>query len=544
MKRLTQAKRKFEKKAILEGACLPAIFIGACLLIQFFVGAFATDRGQTADEAAHFVTSMMVSDYVRHLDQNPIAFAKTYYAHLPKIGMGHWPPLFEVLQSFAFDLFGGTNAVAMVFQAVIGGLLAGLPAALVSRHFGYVLGAITGLIILCSPNIMFLVSTDMADNLLGLLVFLSTYAWSEFYRKRSARWAIILAIAMSAAILTKGSAYGLLLLPILYVCVKRDWLFLFDRKTIFSFGAVLIVTVPWYVATYRLAASGWVYSWGWTYSSAALVTFAKSFLSDFGLPCTIGFLAAAVFLVRSPDTGPIDIAAFALSALAMFVFISLVPADIAARYLIPTYVSGSIVAVWGIMRLLRSIVPALTLHPIALQAVTAMLVLLSIWQGFQLPHVESFHTQKIVDRILNSKTKNPLILVSGSSRFEGALIASLAQTDRDHVFYALRSTSLLASSNFMGSSYELRFTSESAMRDWLVQNKIGWIIVDRSPESLAFSHERMLLSVLASNSGTFHTVWRDVRADGDVLIVETPSSALAPNPRDKIFGKLLPSGLP
>jgi hypothetical protein len=345
---LAQANQNFDKRAIVEGTCLLAMFIGACLLIQFLVGAFATDRGQTADEAAHFVTSLMVSDYIRHIGQNPMTFAKSYYAHLPKIGMGHWPPLFEALQSIVFDIFGGTNAAAMVFQAVIGGLLAGLPAALMSRHFGYVLGVLTGLIILCSPNIMFLIDTDMADNLLGLLVFLSAYAWSKFYRERSAKWATILAMSMSAAILTKGSAYGLLLLPVLYVCLKRDWRFLFDRKTILSFTAILIVTVPWYVVTYRLAASGWVYSWGWTYISIALVTFAKSFLSNFGLPCTIGVLAAATFLVRRPETGTIDIAAYAVSALAMFVFISLVPADLAPRYLIPTYACGSIVAVWGI----------------------------------------------------------------------------------------------------------------------------------------------------------------------------------------------------
>ena len=452
MKRTAQVNQKFEASAIGEGACFVAAFIAACLIIQFLVGAFATDRGQTADEAAHFVTSLMVSDYIRHLDQNPIAFAKSYYAHLPKIGMGHWPPFFELLQSFVFDLFGGTNAVAMVLQAVIGGLLAGLPAALMSRHFGYILGAITGLIILCSPNIMFLIDTDMADNLLGLLVFLSTYAWSRFYQERSAKWAAVLAITMSAAILTKGSAYGLLLLPVIYVSLKRNWRFLFEQKTILTFGAILVVTVPWYVATYRLAAGGFVYSWGWTYSSTALVAFAKSVLSDFGLPGTIGFLSAAVFLVRSPDTGTIDIAAYAVSSFAMFIFISIVPADLAPRYLIPTYACGSIVAVWGIWRLLQSIVPGLTRHPIALQVLDGDIgVCCQSVQTFQLPHVESFHAQAIVDQILRSKTKNPLILISGSSRFEGAIIASLAQTDRDHVFYALRGAqTLLAAEQLHG----------------------------------------------------------------------------------------------
>ena len=98
-------------------------------------------------------------------------------------------------------------------------------------------------------------------------------------------------------------------------------------------------------------------------------------------------------------------------------------------------------------------------------------------------------------------------------------------------------------SNFMGSRYKLRFSDGSAMRAWLIQNQIGWIVVDRSPESLAFSHERMLLSVLASDSGTFHSVWRDVRADGDLLIFETPASSNSPDPGDKIFGELMPSGM-
>ena len=124
------------------------------------------------------------------------------------------------------------------------------------------------------------------------------------------------------------------------------------------------------------------------------------------------------------------------------------------------------------------------------------------------------------------------------------MIASLAQADPDRQFYALRGTSLLALSNFMGSRYALRFVDKNAMRAWLIQNQIGWIVVDRSPESMAFGHERMLLSVLASDSGTFHSVWRDVRADGDLLIFETPASSILPNPGDKIFGELMPAGLP
>jgi len=154
------------------------------LLAQLWAGAYFTDRGQTADEAAHFVTSLMLTDYLRHLGTNPIEFAKLYYEHFPKVAIGHWPPFFEVLQSIVFAMFGGSDDVAMVLQALIAGLLAGIPAVIVGRRHGTIQGACTGLAIICSPYILFLIDTDMADNLLGVLIFLSTCAWSVFYITR------------------------------------------------------------------------------------------------------------------------------------------------------------------------------------------------------------------------------------------------------------------------------------------------------------------------------------------------------------------------
>src|SRR5579871_5887162 len=101
---------------------LPVLFTLAALLVQLHVGAYATDRGQTGDEAAHFVTSLMLADYLTHWG-DPIAFAKAYYVHLPRVAIGHWPPFFEGLQGAVFVLFGGSNKVAMGLQAVIAGAM-------------------------------------------------------------------------------------------------------------------------------------------------------------------------------------------------------------------------------------------------------------------------------------------------------------------------------------------------------------------------------------------------------------------------------------
>ena len=54
------------------------------------------NSGGHPDEAAHYVTGVMLRDYVAggHFS-SPRAFVEQYYAHYPKIGLFVWPPLFH-----------------------------------------------------------------------------------------------------------------------------------------------------------------------------------------------------------------------------------------------------------------------------------------------------------------------------------------------------------------------------------------------------------------------------------------------------------------
>src|SRR5271154_3145026 len=54
-----------------------------------------SELGSHPDEAAHFVTGLMVRDYIASgMHGNPLTFANNYYQHYPKIGLGIWPPFF------------------------------------------------------------------------------------------------------------------------------------------------------------------------------------------------------------------------------------------------------------------------------------------------------------------------------------------------------------------------------------------------------------------------------------------------------------------
>ena len=280
-----------------------ALYVGLftiiCIVLQTLVGAYASDHGQTSDEAGYFVSSLMIDAYVKgHLFSAPMTFAKEYYSHFPRVSIGHYPPFFTGVQAALFVIFGGTGLVAGAFQAVVGGLCAALSAILVRRHMGGIEGLLAGIAVLCSPFLLFLISTDMADVLLAVLVMLTAVSWSWFYFERKWIAGILFSIAASASILTKGTAIGLAIFPIIYLTYKRDFWFLFDVKTLTCAFFVAVLTVPWYIATYKMTAGGFNYSWGLGYTAIAVLFFCSRARSKCGIPhfrSLCGFLRVGYF---------------------------------------------------------------------------------------------------------------------------------------------------------------------------------------------------------------------------------------------------------
>src|SRR5215211_7034866 len=81
---------------LLIALLLLALVIG----LQMRAGANHAEFGGHPDEAAHYVTGLMLRDYVASgLPGNPMAYAKTYYDHYPKVAIGNWPPGFYAIQT-------------------------------------------------------------------------------------------------------------------------------------------------------------------------------------------------------------------------------------------------------------------------------------------------------------------------------------------------------------------------------------------------------------------------------------------------------------
>jgi predicted secreted protein len=101
------------------------LFFSAAFFLQQSAHAYRTEIGAEFDDASHYVTGLMVRDYIAQgFPSSPSAFAQSYYAHYPKVGLGHWPPVFYVAEALWMLMFGNSIASVLVLMAVITALIA------------------------------------------------------------------------------------------------------------------------------------------------------------------------------------------------------------------------------------------------------------------------------------------------------------------------------------------------------------------------------------------------------------------------------------
>ena len=76
------------------------VFLAFAASLQALSGAYCADFAGNPDEAAHYVTGVMVRDYLAAVPwQPPMTFARNFYSHYPIVAIGHWPPMFYAVQA-------------------------------------------------------------------------------------------------------------------------------------------------------------------------------------------------------------------------------------------------------------------------------------------------------------------------------------------------------------------------------------------------------------------------------------------------------------
>jgi 4-amino-4-deoxy-L-arabinose transferase-like glycosyltransferase len=478
---------------------LLAIF---CLALGclWYSGAFHGEYGGHPDEAGHYVTGLMFHDYFASFHYlSPVAFAENFYLHYPKVAIGHWPPAFYLLQAMWTLLFSVSRVSLMMLMGALTAVLAFTIFKMLCGEFGYALAIVASLVFVALPAVQAQTSMVMADIPVTLFSLLAALCFGRFLDTGRSKDALYFGLLAAAAIMTKGSALALGLVPLIAIALTRQWKILRSAALWLSAAIVLVFCGPWYWLTRHMDAGAWLQPYPTIhYLSRALEFYFLQIVRSlgWGLAC----LAAAGLLLKI-------IPSFGLKKLsgAWAALIALAIAFLATCVVIPTGYDGRLV--------LPAIPPCLALAVAALSYIGSkarlqqlkpivlclVLVLLFVTAGFSFPRTQTMGYAPIAqDLASNPQYRNSVILISSDSVGEGMFISELAMRERRPGHIALRSTKMLADTDWTGQTYRSLFNTPGQVRQFLDSVPVNVVLLDSSdPKRAAREDARLLASVLA-----------------------------------------------
>lgn len=218
------------------------------LAIQLATGTYAKLLAGNYDEASHYLSSLMVRDYLASgLPGNPVHYAENYYLHYPKIAIGHWPPLLYLLNGLWLLLLPPVPASVFLFLAASAAGLATRIFWQVRRNAPEWAAWLIAVCFLTLPPVVSSFIEVMSEIVLAWLVFEACRAFARWMDLPGVARGCWFGLLSSLALLTKAVGGGLAFLPgCAIVIARRRGLFLQPSLIlagVLSAGA----TLPWYL---------------------------------------------------------------------------------------------------------------------------------------------------------------------------------------------------------------------------------------------------------------------------------------------------------
>lgn len=478
-----------------------ALFFLAFLVVstgfQISSGAWRSDFGGHADEAAHVVTSLMVRDYLAGgflKTPHPMRFAESYYQRFPKVALGHYPPAFYL--GAAIPLLPFRDGAALLGFMNLVGAATSLVLWILGRRLlgGDAPGAAVAILYLLLPQTRTYTAIVMSDLLLVFFCLLAAVSFTRFLEKKRSSDSLWFGLWAAAAILTKGSGIGLAVLPPLALVLCGNWSLFGNPRLWLAPLPVLVFALPWILFTMGITAEGMQEKRGLDWMIGALPFYGRAGVGELGWIAMIALAASLIFLPlrrlgRPGSIGPLEAVLWALlvSGLAVPLF---VPAGLDERYLMPVVPPALLLGIAMAKRLvggLREIVGLVAV------VATVVLILVEVWRPVQ----KSFTgAGEVVEAVLQEAAPSEgareiaHVLVISSAGGEGALVAAAALGGREELAVA-RGTKILASSDWVGRGYRTTFGTPEEFLRILSENEIRYLVIDPADPSSPFEHWRM-----------------------------------------------------
>jgi GT2 family glycosyltransferase len=284
--------------------------IGLTLLaVQISGRAFQSEFASYPDEAAHFVTGLMIHDYLITFPRDPIAWAGQYYLHYPKVAIGHWPPGYHALEAFWWLIFGPSRFTAMLLQWTIGVAAMSMLYRLVRPFLALPVTIAIVALMIATPVFQDSLEQTMADLLCLLCAVLVMHGTVRLVHRQDGTAFFLIVLGLLAAAMTKGTAAFLVPAPAIALLasgrpirIPIHWLLIG--------GALVLAAASWYFAVGGVAAWGGISTvvpWpgrlighlaGWGFLAVAALGLGRSSLA-LAAGAMIASMLAVSFVVRA-----------------------------------------------------------------------------------------------------------------------------------------------------------------------------------------------------------------------------------------------------
>ncbi len=474
------------------------LFLVVQLGLQYANGSFSNEFGESPDEAGHFITGLMVRDYLAGFQFNsPMSFAEDYYLHYPKVALGHWPPFFYVVQAAWTLVFSPSRLSLILLMAMLTTFLAFTVFMTTKKKVGFPAGVGAGLLLIALPLVQKYSSMVMAEILVALLCFWAVLCFSRFLDTEKWQWTVGFASCAVLAIMTKGNALVLIFVPPIALFLSKRF-YLFTRMTFWiPAGLVLVLCGHWYWWTWDMVVNGmFAESPKSSFTVAAIPYYSYEMVKFAGIGLSIlvaiGFYKKIIVPYRKGGANGewSVVGAFLLS---VWAFHFIVPAGLDSRHLITAVPALLLFLAAGIFSLIDKLPQRLT-HGQKRIILSLSVLLVFALETFSIPGKAWDGFSDVAQRLLRTPDYNhSVILISSDPRGEGMFISEVAMREKRPGHIVLRASKVLAKSWWSGKDYKVIYSTPKQIMAYLEKLPVGVVVVDQSvPEIYNSAHHRLL----------------------------------------------------
>lgn len=484
------------------------IFTGLWLVVtvlQWQSGAFTAAFGWEADEPSHYVTGVMIRDYIQAgFPRHPVAFAEDFYLHYPRVAFGLWPPLLHLAYGAWMFLFGDHRQSVLTLLGFITTSWAYIVFRMLRTQFRFLPSLAGALLLISLPDVQTSSMAVMLDTGVALTVLIAMIQYGRYLDTESNRDALLFGVCAGAAALAKYNGLMLAMLPLLCVLLTGRYYLL--RVTSFWLPAIVVPLIagPWYVPMRRLIVYAAEPGVPMNYWHAGFRNGID--IATLGGPLLFGAaIAGSIYAIRNSRlTTWIDTAfqsrtnlhiAAAATLAASWLFHSVVYPISGARYHLPAAVSLillALVALYALIGALRKFSRGFSARGLELAAL-GMLLVPYVAYTFHVPQKNTHDLVKVADRVLAAPLPaNSVILIAADPISEGTFVSEIAMRGPRSRYFVVRSSKILARQTLMLQEYRSLFSDGAQIMEVLDRIPVSMVVIDDSTRQNVETHRVLI----------------------------------------------------